>query len=172
MTRPTSRIVCLAFLCFGTVLATLACSPQSADRGRLPAALRAGVDSAADRLLLALRSDSPDSLLVLMAEDVVLMPPNEAVLRGKVAVRTWYEQFLTQLRTSALTVTNREVLIGGDWATEVAAFEWELMPVGGGPHIIDRGSYIQVWHREPDGRWLFSRELWNSSAPPDGPKAP
>jgi hypothetical protein len=63
------------------------------------------------------------------------------------------------------------VLIGGDWATEIATFEWELMAVGGGPHVIDRGSYIQVWHREPDVRWL-SRELWNSSSPPDLPKAP
>lgn len=152
MTRPTGRSGRPGFLCLWTVLATLACSAQSTDRGIVPpAALRAGVDSAADRLLLALRSDSAELLPALMAEDVVLMPPNEAILRGKAAVRTWYEQFLTQLRTSALTVTNREVLIGGDWATEVAAFEWELIPVRGGPHITDRGSYIQVWHREPDG---------------------
>jgi ketosteroid isomerase-like protein len=102
-----------------------------------------------------------------MADDVVVMPPNETVLRGKAAVRAWYQQFLTQWRTSSLTVTDREVLIGGAWATEVAGFEWTLAPVAGGPPVIDRGSYIQVWHREPDGRWLFSREVWNSkSAPP------
>jgi len=70
------------------------------------------------------------------------------------------------LRTSDLTVTGREVLIGGEWATEVASFEWALVPVAGGPAAIDQGSYVQVWHREPDGRWLFARELWNSSTPP------
>ena len=151
-----------------TVLA-VACSGQTA----LPntpdfAALRSGVDSAANRLLTALRADASDSLLALMADDVVIMPPNETVLRGKAAVRAWYQQFLTQWRTSSLTVTDREVLIGGAWATEVAGFEWTLAPVAGGPPVIDRGSYIQVWHREPDGRWLFSREVWNSkSAPPE-----
>ena len=53
--------------------------------------------------------------MALMAEDVVIIPPNEAVLRGKAAVHAWYEQFLTQMRTSSLTITNREVFIGGDW---------------------------------------------------------
>jgi ketosteroid isomerase-like protein len=107
--------------------------------------------------------------MALMADDVVLMPPNEAVLKGKAAVRAWYDQFLTRLRTSGLTITDREVLIGSEWGTELAVFEWTLVPVAGGPAVIDRGSYVQVWRREPDGRWLFSRELWNSSTPLAGP---
>ena len=107
--------------------------------------------------------------MVLMADDVVLMPPNEAVLKGKPAVRAWYDRLLAQLRTSNLTITDREVLIGGEWATELAAFEWTLVPIAGGPAVIDRGSYVQVWHREPDGRWLFSRELWNSATPAMAP---
>ena len=153
-------------LCLWALLAALGCSPRS-DRGtQPPAALRPGIDSAANRLLAALRSDSRDSLLALMVEDVVIMPPNDGILRGKTAVRAWYEQFLRQWRTSSLTVTNREVLVGGDWATEVATFEWGLLPAGGGTPITDRGSYMQVWHHEPDGQWLFSREVWNSSAPP------
>jgi ketosteroid isomerase-like protein len=153
-----------------SVLAIVACSgqtpgPKTLDR----AALQAGVDSASNRLLTALRNNASDSLMALMADDVVLMPPNEAVLKGKAAVRSWYDQFLTQLRTSGLTITDREVLIGSEWATELAAFEWALVPVAGGPAVIDRGSYVQVWHREADGRWLFSRELWNSSTPPGSP---
>jgi len=97
------------------------------------------------------------------------MPPNEPVLQGKEAVGDWYDQFLTQLRTSSLRITGREVFIGGEWATEVAVFEWTLVPVGGGPAAIDRGSYMQVWHREADGRWLFARELWNSTSPAASP---
>ena len=57
------------------------------------AGYQAALESAADKLLEALRGDSPDSLLALMTDDVVLMPPHEPVLKGKAAVRTWYEQF-------------------------------------------------------------------------------
>jgi ketosteroid isomerase-like protein len=165
---PTTTVACSAHLL--TVLAAVACSELTPGPGtRDRTAFQAGVDSAANRLLTALRTNASDSLLTLMAEDVVLMPPNEAVLKGKAAVRTWYQQLLTQVRTSSLTITDREVLIGGEWATELAGFEWTLVPVAGGPAVIDRGSYVQVWHREPDGRWLFSRELWNSTTPVAAP---
>lgn len=152
--------------CLLTVLAAAACAGTPDAKTLDGGTAQAGVDSAASRLLTALRTNDSDSLIALMADDVVLMPPNEAVLRGKEAVRAWYDQLLTQLRTSSLTITDREVLVGGVWATELASFEWTLIPVAGGPAVIDRGSYVQVWHREPDGRWLFTRELWNSIAPP------
>ena len=97
--------------------------------------------------------------------------PTKLSRRAKTAVRAWYDRFLTQLRTSSLTITDRQVLIGGEWATELAAFEWTLMLVAGGPAVIDRGSYAQVWHREPDGQWRLSRELWNSTASPVAPSA-
>ena len=151
--------------CLLGILASVACN---GNRGAEMDAtsLRAGVDSAADKLLTALRANDADSFMVLLTDDVVLMPPNEPSLKGKAAVRVWYDQFLTQLRTSQLTIADREVLVGGEWATELATFEWVLAPVGGGPAITDRGSYVQVWHHEPDGRWLFAREIWNSTTQP------
>ena len=166
MPAAIRSVYCLA------VLVAVGCSGASAPESTGGVALRAGVDSAANRLLTALRTNSADSLMVLMADDVVLMPPNEPVLRGKAAVRAWYDQFLTQLRTSDLTITGREVLIDGEWATELASFSWSLVPAAGGPAAIDRGSYVQVWHHEPDGRWLFARELWNSTLAATASKAP
>lgn len=131
--------------------------------------MHAAVESASNRLLNALRQNNSDSLLALMTDSVVIMPPNEAILKGKPAVKAWYDGLLTQVRTTELTVSDRELLIGGNWATEISGFEWKLAPVGAGAPIVDRGNYVQVWHHEPDGRWLFSRELWNSSIPPAPP---
>lgn len=148
------------------ILTTAACSGSRSTKVADATSLQAGVDSAADRLLTALRSNDPDSFMVLLTDDVVLMPPNEPSLKGKAAVRAWYDRFLTELRTSRLTIADREVLVGGEWATEVATFEWVVAPVGGGPAVTDQGSYVQVWHHEPDGEWLFAREIWNSSTQP------
>jgi len=147
------------------IIATLACSKPGAAPTENRVALQVAFDSAANRLLSGLRDDNPDSVLAVMTDDLVIMPPNEPILNGKAAVRTWYAGLLTQVRTNSLTVTDREVQLNGDLATEVSAFEWVMAPVAGGPPIIDRGHYIQVWRRQPDGRWLLSRELWNSATP-------
>jgi hypothetical protein len=101
--------------CLLVLLAAIACSRAPGAERSDRASLQAGVDSAANRLLSALRTNGSDSLMALMADDVVLMPPNEAALKGKAAVRAWYDQLLTQLRTSNLTIADREVLIGGEW---------------------------------------------------------
>jgi ketosteroid isomerase-like protein len=149
-----------------SALVAAACSPQESKQVDTQApAMKAGVDSAANRLLAALRSDAPDSLLALMAEDVLIAPPNEPALKGKAAVRTWYNEFVKQMRTTSLNITDRELFVSGDYATEVAGFEWTLIPVAGGPPMTDRGSYIQLWHREPNGAWMFTREVFNSSLP-------
>jgi ketosteroid isomerase-like protein len=143
-----------------------ACSrPNETPRTEDTRAARAGFDSAAARLLTALRADNADSVLALMADDIVLMPPHEPVLKGKAAVAAWYQQLLTQARTSSLTISDREVTMGGEYATDISGFEWVLAPLAGGEPITERGTYVQLWHRAPGGQWLMSRELWNSTTP-------
>jgi ketosteroid isomerase-like protein len=151
-------------LALACALMAIACSNETAARpDSHSATYRAAFDSASDRLLAGLRADSPDSVLFLMTDDVVLMPPNEPVLTGNAAVRAWYDQLLTQFRTTSLSVKDREVWLEGEWATEVAAFEWTLTPTAGGAQVVDRGHYQQLWRREPDGRYMLFRELWNSA---------
>ncbi len=155
-------LACPVFAAF-----TIACSSSDSAKTATPdASGRPEIESASNRLLAALRADNADSLLALMSDDVIIMPPNEGVLNGKPAVRAWYEAFVKQMHTTSLATSNRELLVGGDYATEVSQFEWTLKSVEGGPAVVDRGSYMQVWHRQPDGRWLFSREVWNSMASP------
>lgn len=129
------------------------------------ATLRRSVEAATTAFHQALRTNDADTLLSYVAEDVVLMPPGEAVVRGKSALRAWYEGFLSRYRTSSLTLSEREVFVGEGWAVELGTYEWGLTPVGGGDSSVDRGNYMQVWKPTADGQWRFEREIWNSSTP-------
>ena len=122
------------------------------------------VDAASAGFHQALRTNDSDALFSFVADDVVMMPPGEAPIRGKDAMRRWYAGFLSQFRTSSLTLTDREVLAGDDWAVELGTFEWGLLPVAEGEAVVDRGHYMQLWRRVRDDRWQFAREVWNSSA--------
>jgi len=128
-------------------------------------ATAAGVEKATAAFHEALRTNDAETFLSFVADDVVMMPPGEAPVRGKDALRAWYAAFLSQNRTSSLVLGDREVLVGEGFAVELGSFEWGLVPAAGGSPTVDRGHYMQVWNRQPDGQWRFAREIWNSSAP-------
>ena len=117
----------------------------------------------------ALRVNDADGLFAYVAEDVVMMPPNEAPIRGKTAMQAWYRTFLSAFRTTTLSLTNREVTVSEDWATELGQYEWGLQATAGGDPVVDKGNYMQIWKREQDGKWRFFREIWNSSLPATPP---
>jgi uncharacterized protein (TIGR02246 family) len=112
----------------------------------------------------ALRTNDAQALFAYVAEDVLLMPPGEDAVRGKNAMRDWYAAFLSQYSTSSLTLSDREVFVGDQWAVEVGSYEWGLIPAAGGGDVLDRGNYMQLWKSQSDGQWRFEREIWNSSA--------
>ena len=56
----------------------------------------------------ALRANDAEALFAYVAEDVLLMPPGEDTVRGRNAMRDWYAAFLSQYRTSSLTLSDRE----------------------------------------------------------------
>jgi ketosteroid isomerase-like protein len=136
-----------------------------------PAKRRAAFEAATTAFHQALRTNDAETLFAYVADDVRLMPPGEAGVRGKSAMRDWYAGFLAQYRTSSLTLSDREVFVGDGWAVELGAYEWGLAPAGGGESVLDRGNYMQVWQAQSDGEWRFAREIWNSSAPPPAPPA-
>jgi ketosteroid isomerase-like protein len=127
-------------------------------------ALRAEFEKTTAIFHQALRTNDSDGLFRYVDADVVIMPPNETAIRGKPAMQSWYGTFLSAFRTTALSLTNREVTVSNTWATELGEFEWKLQPTAGGDPVVDKGYYIQIWKRTPDG-WRFFREIWNSSIP-------
>jgi len=128
-------------------------------------ALRTEVEKCTEAFHQALRSDYAAGLFSYVADDVVMMPPHEAPLRGITAMRLWYDGFLAAFRTTKLILSDREVWVGDNWATELGRYEWGLRPVSGGEPVVDQGSYMQVWERRANGHWLFAREIWNSALP-------
>jgi ketosteroid isomerase-like protein len=129
------------------------------------AALRADLEKTTAAFHQALRTNDAEGLFAYVTDDMLMMPPNEAPVRGKAAMQTWYRTFLSEFRTTTLILTNREVTVSDSWATELGHYEWGLQPRAGGDLVVDKGNYMQIWKRAPDGSWRFFREIWNSSIP-------
>ncbi len=157
---------CILFLSLMTLVGCT--GPEPPSQGKAASRKQSAFEGTTAAFHQALRTNDADRLMSYVADDVLLMPPGEAAVRGKGAMRRWYTGFLSQYRTSSLTLADREVFLGEGWAVELGTYEWGLTPAAGGAAVIDRGTYMQVWKAQPDGQWQFAREIWNNSvaAPP------
>lgn len=174
MNIPNSATASRSFLIVALGFAAVAgCAgprpPSGADAAA--SARRSAFEATTAAFHQALRTNDAGAMFAYVADDVLLMPPGEAAVHGKSAMRQWYDGFLSQYRTSSLTLSDREVFVGEEWAVELGSYDWGLAPAGGGSPVLDHGNYMQVWKSQPDGKWRFAREIWNSSLPPAPPPA-
>ncbi len=113
---------------------------------------------------VALSRGDVDSVMSVYADDVISMPPNQALLVGKAAIRSMWEGILSDYSIEA-SVSVQEVEVTGPWAFERGTYQMTLTPKGGGPGIEDDGKYLDIVRRQPDGSWKYFRVSWSSSRP-------
>jgi uncharacterized protein (TIGR02246 family) len=98
-------------------------------------------------------------------ENSTFMPPNQPVLRGKDALKTFYDDLLKAGATN-LKVNVGEVSGHGPLAYQSGTFEMDLSPSNGSADH-DRGKYLFV-ARKLNGSWRYEYMVWNSDLPVPG----
>jgi ketosteroid isomerase-like protein len=64
--------------------------------------------------------------------------------------------------------TNVAVARSGDLAYLTGAYSIAFKGDDGGP-LADQGKLLEVWKKQPDGKWLCSADIWNSDLPAAAP---
>ena len=68
---------------------------------------------------------------------------------------------------SNVTFHTEDVQVAGDLAVETGRYEMTFTPKQG-KAINDKGKYVTVWQRQPDGSWKVLRDISNSDLPATG----
>lgn len=105
-----------------------------------------------------------DTWTGLLTEDVAFLPPNGAIVSGKAAVRAFGEAFpkLTAFSAEAVDVAG-----SGDIAYARGTYALTANPAGA-PPMEDKGKWLGVYRKQPDGSWRLSYDVWNSDLPLPG----
>ncbi len=104
-----------------------------------------------------------DQLMQSYAPDAVYMPPHHPAVHGRDAIRE-YLQGPIQHGARDLKYEVTFVKHSGDLAYDVGRYSMTVSH--GGAERQDRGKYLVVWRRQPDGRWLIVADTWSSDMPP------
>ena len=107
-----------------------------------------------------------NALAGLYTDDTIWMPPGEAPLRGKDALRAWVEPIWNEYTVVELSMPSEEIVVIDDWAYERHFELLEIYEVGG-----EQTQYylkgVRIFRRGEDGSWKIARYIWNGDVPPD-----
>ena len=134
----------------------------SADAG----AVRQAIDAANERFEQAVeRNDTTTALAANYADDAIVMPQGTEAWRGRDAIQKGFVGMNKQMPIKDMDLKTDDVTVGGDLAVETGTYEMTMQP-SGGKEMKDKGKYVVVWKRQPDGSWKIVRDIFNSDNPP------
>jgi uncharacterized protein (TIGR02246 family) len=105
----------------------------------------------------ASKENDLDTVLTLMAEDVVFLRPGQPPMRGRDAFAAASRSVHGSIRLEDESEI-QEIRIDGDHAYCWNNLSLTITPVGGGSSMRQAGPILSVFRREPDGRWVLFRD--------------
>ena len=136
--------------------------PSEAQTARLSQADVTAINDVTQAFVKAALAKDWTTLAGLYLDDAVLNPPNEPAVKGRAAIKAWFEKFppLTDFKPSNVKVDGR-----GDLAYVLATYTMTIAPPGAPAPVKDSGKYVEVRRRQPDGKWLIAVDIFNSDLP-------
>jgi len=106
----------------------------------------------------AFNAKDVDKILALYTENSVFMPPNKPLLRGRPALKQFYDGLMSS-GSKDLKITPGDVAGHGPLAYESGSY---TMMNG---NVPDRGKYLFIL-RNMGGNWKIEYTSWSSDLPP------
>ena len=106
--------------------------------------------------------DAP-AVAALWASDGILLPPNAAAVEGSGAIQARYEAQFKQSKVEA-SIDGDETVMSGNWGFDRGTYSIK-QTMADGSVVEDKGKYIVLVTRQPDGGVKISRLIFNSDLP-------
>ncbi len=113
----------------------------------------------------ATASGEVETVLKLMAEDVVFLVAGHPPMRGRNSFERGLRGLLTQNRIES-TAEVQEIAVSGDLAYCWTALTVRIIPIAGGTATVRAGSALSILRKHPNGSWVVARDANLLSAAP------
>ncbi len=100
----------------------------------------------------------------LFTTDAVRFPPHHPPIRGRAAMLAWLKTFPP---IQEFDITADEIVGCDDIAFARGRYTLTAAATPGSPPITDRGNYMGLLRKQPDGSWLWTTDMIASELPPN-----
>ncbi len=98
------------------------------------------------------------------SDDAVLLPPNAPVANTKDATRAIWAELTAPSVAISWQASKVEVAKSGDLAYSIGSYTLAMQDPQG-KLISDKGKFMEVWKKQPDGKWKAVADTYNSDLP-------
>jgi len=110
-----------------------------------------------------------DKTVSFYSDDALVLPSNAAAAHTKESIRAIWKEMLEgpgqKISWKAIKV---EVAKSGELGYVSGTYEMQMNDASGKP-LSDRGKYLEILKKQPDGNWKCTVDIWNSDLPPAPP---
>jgi len=125
--------------------------------------IRRAIEEANLKFIECIRNGDAAALSALYTEDACLLPTNFEMMRGREAVEEFWGGAISGLGLKDAVLTTVDLAGGGDTVTEMGEYLLKFQPEGQEP-IEDKGKYIVLWKKTPEG-WKLRWDIFNTNLP-------
>ena len=100
----------------------------------------------------------------MLAEDAVIMVPNQPVQEGRAACARFVSDVMAGLLEQfdrRIVYVSAEVRVIGEYGFDRGSFTFTVTPRSGGDTSRDTGKYLFLYSRAVDGSWKIARAIVN-----------
>jgi ketosteroid isomerase-like protein len=157
------RIVLLVVV--GLLSFVTACQKQATTIGDTRSADEATLKNLDAEWSKAAGAKDLDKTASYYSDDALVLPPNLPAIQGKQQARgMWQGMFSVPGFGGGWKVSKVEVARSGDLGYVTGTYELSETDEGGKP-VTDKGKYLEVWKKQPDGSWKCIIDMFNSDLP-------
>lgn len=154
---------CVLMCCVALLGLTWSCAKQTVHDSR-EADARAVRESEIEASN-ALGAKDLERLVSFYADDASLFFPNTLIVTGKDAIRqTWKTVLAIPSFAMSFQIVKVEVSRSGDLAYGHGTYTRTWNDAAGKP-VTDKGKYVIVYKKQPDGKWKVVADIGNSDLP-------
>ena len=147
---------------FVAALALCSCSANQHDDRSAADELRS-LDA---KLGQAIDAKNTAAVAAFYADDAILMPTAEPVVRGKAAITDEWKHILAiPAFQNQSKLEGIEVARAGDFAYTYGSYRSRLMGEDG-KLVMEPGKWLTIWKKQSDGGWRIAVDAYNTDIPP------
>ena len=109
-----------------------------------------------------------DGTVAFYADNAVLLPPNAPIATDKKSIRESWAGLLGPHTSVSWKWSKVEVAQSGELGYIYGSYKVAVGVSSDGSPVNDTGKFLEVWKRQPNGRWKCIVDTYNSDLPVPG----